>query len=120
VSRGVAIAIEETEGSFDQDRVSRASAKKTGSRTSCPPAGEARSRLAERIFRDVIRAVRSGGQDVRDPFLKIKELVQSFLKFQSAMASRGGEISLAPRFSEVGNEKLIAGNRFNGFTSGSR
>ena len=44
-----------------------------------PPAGEARSRLAELIFRNVIRSVRSGGQDVRDPFLKIEELVQSFL-----------------------------------------
>jgi hypothetical protein len=33
-------------------------------------ASEARSRLAERIFREVIRAVSSGGQDVSDPFLK--------------------------------------------------
>jgi hypothetical protein len=38
--------------------------------------GEARSRLAERIFRKVIRAVRSGGQDVRDPFLKIKSILR--------------------------------------------
>jgi hypothetical protein len=36
--------------------------------------------FAERILTGVIRAVRSGGQDVRDPFLKIEELVPSFLK----------------------------------------
>jgi hypothetical protein len=36
--------------------------------------------LLNESFGDVIRAVRSGGQDVRDPFLKIEELVQSFLQ----------------------------------------
>ncbi|HMG77000.1 MAG TPA: sulfur carrier protein ThiS [Pyrinomonadaceae bacterium] len=38
-----------------------------GSRTSCPPAGEARSDPRRDCFEKVVRAVRSGGQDVRAP-----------------------------------------------------
>ena len=38
----------------------------TGSRTSCPPAGAARSDLTEQSRRNIC-ALRAGGQDVRDP-----------------------------------------------------
>ena len=39
-----------------------------GERTSCPPAGAARLDLTKRVALDVVRATRSGGQDVRAPF----------------------------------------------------
>jgi len=37
----------------------------SGARTSCPPAGEARSDLAEALARESVRATRSDAQDVR-------------------------------------------------------
>jgi hypothetical protein len=39
-----------------------------GSRTSCPPADKVRSVLARHSPPKIVRASRSGGQDVRDPF----------------------------------------------------
>jgi hypothetical protein len=39
----------------------------SGARTSCPPAGAARSDIVEEPFLEDVRAARSGGQDVRDP-----------------------------------------------------
>ena len=39
-----------------------------GARTSCPPACAARSFMGKNPFLEVVRATRSGGQDVRAPF----------------------------------------------------
>src|SRR6266436_1722658 len=41
--------------------------ERNGARTSCPPAGKARSGLREALLPRSVRAARSGGQDVRAP-----------------------------------------------------
>ena len=66
----------------ESDPVSKASAKKPDRGHPVRQRAKHALGLAERIFGDVIRAARSGGQDVRDPFLsplKIEKLGQSFL-----------------------------------------
>src|SRR5438105_2689696 len=55
-----------------------------GARTSCPPAGEARSDSRRDHFEKVVRAARPGGQDVRAPSLLLVSNAHGLLGIRRA------------------------------------